>query len=187
MAEVLEGMTAAITLLTTLIFVTQWVVSKYRSMQEWVARVDHMMQEIAVIRDEFRPNGGSSLYDRLSRIEENHRFFWASYPEGVYQCEASGEWKWVNHRMTELFGVDSSEMLGRGWLMAVDSDQRGAVWASWQEALTKDIPYEDRFEITNRRTGERLHIQTLAVVCRNGHGTPVGYLGMVRKLPTQDS
>jgi PAS domain-containing protein len=58
--------------------------------------------------------------------------------------------------MAEIFGLEHAEMLGRGWLDAVDHKTRAKVWERWQDAIESRIPYADEFLVINQSTSDKV-------------------------------
>ncbi len=98
---------------------------------------------------------------------------------GVYVCETDGRMSYVNDALSEMFGLDSTEMLRHGWLSAVD-DRRQA-FEDLRFSLANAIPYEGAYVVVNQRTGERQCCATRAypvvsdgvVTCYVGYVEPV--------------
>jgi PAS domain S-box-containing protein len=121
------------------------------------------VDRIAFIYDQVRPNGGNSLYDitmetkKVALIERDARHFqWAMGEKATMECDSSGQCVWVSRRMAEIFGLEHAEMLGRGWLDAVDHKTRAKVWERWQDAIESRIPYADEFLVINQSTSDKV-------------------------------
>lgn len=108
---------------------------------------------------------------RLSLLE-------AHMGRGMYWCDAAGRCTQVNHALCELFGMDSSDMLGHGWAMAIEDRERAV--QVWHGAIEKRLPYKASYYITNQRTGERFLAQTRAVPIIDGV-PDAGYIGYVER------
>ena len=51
----------------------------------------------------------------LSASEEKFRQLSAAAPIGIFQTDSSGRCLYVNHRLTEILGLSSVQVLGNGW------------------------------------------------------------------------
>jgi len=166
---------------------------------------------LADLETKFKPNGGSSLDDLIRGIKgetesiktelaefrhklsgvlstleihnQKHYVTWATYTDGIYESEAdSGECTWVNPAMSELFGIDASNMLGRGWLRAVVPEERENVWLRWMECLRNGIPFESEYTIQNHRTREKFRVSTYVIKTIVRDDKPVTYVGIIKRL-----
>lgn len=104
-----------------------------------------------------------------------------SYPIGLYECNKDGECVWVNSSLCDLFGMESDEMLGHGWLTAVEESQRGLVLDNWMNAVKKDIPYSWGYNITNQKTNEQFRVKAIALTIRDEDRTPLLFCGSVER------
>lgn len=101
----------------------------------------------------------------------------------VYICDVhSGEWIKANRKLGELFGMDTQDMLGSGWLGALDPAEKIKVWEHQQKCIKKHLPYEQEYNITHRQTGERYRCRTVATAARLKSGESVWYVGIVERM-----
>ena len=63
----------------------------------------------------------------LSASEEKFRQLSAAAPIGIFQTDSSGRCLYVNHRLTEILGLSSVQVLGNGWAEALHPDDRKSV------------------------------------------------------------
>ena len=168
-------------------------------------------KRISELETKFKPNGGSSLDDVIRGIKketesiksdlsesrqkisgvlstlevhnQKHYVIWATYPDGIYETDmATGDCTWVNPALSELFGLDASNMLGRGWLRAIIPADRETVWIRWQESIHNNIPFEAEYEVQNVRTRERFRVQTTVIKTIVREGKPITCVGLVRRV-----
>ena len=72
---------------------------------------------------------------------------------GCFVCDSTGRLTYVSEPMVEMFGMDSTQMLGHGWLSALDD--RARALADVRFAFDNNVPYESSYVITNQRTSEK--------------------------------
>lgn len=145
---------------------------------------------VTSLQREFEINSGKSIKDRITRIDETvqlaelrSKLVAANMPIGVYECNPQGEWIWVNKSLCDLFGIDSNEMMGRGWLLGVDPEERGEVWSKWISDITSDIPYEHEYTARNTETGEKFIVRSVVVAHRaTGSHSILGYHGTITRI-----
>ncbi len=146
--------------------------------------------QLAEIRGQLKPNGGNSLYDKVSEavkvalVERDARHFrWANDETAVWECDGDGKCVWVSKKLAELFGMDNAQLLGKGWLTAVEYDERERVWKRWTRSVQQGIPYEDHYIVVNQKTGLRVSCKAMATVCIV-HDAPERYFGTVTPVRT---
>lgn len=64
---------------------------------------------------------------------------------GMYLCDETGQCRWVNEPMAEMFGMDREAMMGFGWLLPVLD--REAVHVSWKWSVENDTPYQETYRV----------------------------------------
>ena len=104
---------------------------------------------------------------------------------GIYICETNGKCVWSNDRLRELFGLDSEEMKGAGWLLAIHTDDRKRVHESWMYAITENISYSERYTICNQRSKVGYFVATNAVAVIDDNGVIKCYVGYLIELDGQ--
>lgn len=95
---------------------------------------------------------------------------------GVYVCDATGRITYASEQLVEMFGLDSTQMLGLGWLQAVDDKSRAL--ADVKFAYDNGVPYESAYVITNVRTGEK-HCCSARAYPVNADGLVTEHVGFV--------
>ncbi len=146
---------------------------------------------IALVNKELRPNGGQSLTDKVNAIrtqvlilESRGRAVWAADDTPTYECDGHGQCIWSSAKLCELFGLTFEEMLGNGWLAAVHgAEERKRVHDNWREAVEAGTPYEDVYQIFNRKTHESFLVRTYTTASKDVTGAIVRYFGVVVKSP----
>jgi len=163
-----------------------WTVSKarrgYQGVREWYLGLTELMNQ-------FKPNGGKSVMDKLNRIDlsvqidsarimamMNH----AAHP--VFECNAEGKCILVNKAICDLFGLSPEEMLGTGWLNGVSPEDRESTIDSWMSAIAKSIPYEHRYNVRNARTGVLTPVRAFSAAMKNVYGQIIGFHGTVQPI-----
>lgn len=81
---------------------------------------------------------------------------------GIYVCAPSGQCTDCNDVCCELFGRDSREMLGFGWLEAVVPEDRQQVYEFWTYCVEHGLPYSAAYTVQHAETNERFRCRTQA-------------------------
>lgn len=102
---------------------------------------------------------------------------------GLYICDATGKCIWSNQYLADLFGMDSTEVLGYGWLLGIADDERERSHQRWMFSVKNDTPYRDEYHALNRRTGQKTLVMTEAEPIRTEDGkTPTNYIGILKEI-----
>lgn len=139
---------------------------------------------------EFSVNSGKSIKDQMNRIDNITRLAelrskliaGSLLSTGAYECDEVGNCTWTNLALQNLFGLSSEEMLGNGWLVAIDDSDRADVWLSWQNSIKLGIPYEIVYTVNNRKTNQTFKCRASAITHKAIDGKILGYYGTVVRL-----
>lgn len=160
------------------------------------------MEKIAEVTDivlaEFRPNGGNSMKDSITRIEANvdntrtdisqvrndavkmEARMWAivaSLPDPVFETNATGEYVRVNMAYQYLTGRPAQELMGNGWEIVIHPDDRSRVWQEWHDAVTRVRTFESAYRVVDF-DGSTYTVRCIAHPYKNPQDeTVLGYLG----------
>lgn len=157
------------------------LVRAYRRLKLAIERID-------IVYAELTPDGGGSVKDKVNQLTRDVAilrgglsFSLALNPHCVFEAEPDGHCSFANVALCDLFGLPQSDILGRGWLSALDgSEARERAWDTWSTCVEKRIPYLDRYQIRNARTGERIWVRAHAIPA--GHpDKPLHYYGTVER------
>lgn len=155
-----------------------------------INRLDKQDDKLEKIEGELSPNGGGSLRDLVADTNKlavvaalQTRQLIVDNPVATFQCEpVRGDCVLANPALCELFGLDSAQMMGSGWLAALDFDEREECWREYQAAIASDIPYSWEYHVNNRRTRERYLCRVEMTVLKCHEKKAVLYQGTVRKV-----
>lgn len=144
----------------------------YRHLTDGLAMLDR-------IEKEFRPNGGGSMRDALTRLERDVERIYAIKrvmidlsDASAFETDAAGHCVWASVNYMELVERPWSDIKGDGWTIVIHQDDREKVFAEWAKAVSRG----GRFEMAYRyvtRTGRAIPVQVIAVPI------PGGYYGSV--------
>lgn len=155
-----------------------------------IKRLDVQDAKLTAIEKEVKPNGGGSLRDvvtatnrlaLLASLQTKQIIYDTPTPTFQWETE-DGDCVLANPALCELFGRDSSEMLGSGWLAGIDYRERERGWREFQQAIQSDTPYSWEYHVTHKRTHEKYLCRVEMVVLRDSDGTPIIYQGTVKRL-----
>ena len=147
-------------------------------------------KKIKAIYFQLVPNGGSSLADKIERIEFSllitnmrHQIVCSNLNIAYYECEADGSCSFANQQLCDLFGLSEQQILGNGWYKAIADDERSRVKDNWDNARLQRLPYDQNYDVINQRTKERYLCRATGYTCYNNNKhEPIYYFGTVVKL-----
>jgi PAS domain S-box-containing protein len=96
-----------------------------------------------------------------------------------YECDAAGQCTFASQALCELFGVDSSAMLGSEWTKRLDESDSAKVWEIWLETVKSDGSFRADYTVVNARNGQRIAVESEA--WRIPESEPVEFIGVVRR------
>ena len=156
------------------------------------ANTEIILPMVNSLYKEFSKNGGKSIKDQLNRIDDavalaelrSQMIASSLVSVGAYECDKHGECTWANKALCEMFGLPLADVLGRGWLSAINDEERHHVWKKWTESIQLNIPFETEYTIVNQSTQESYPARTTAVTHRSKEdGRVLGFYGTVMKQP----
>ena len=148
----------------------------------WFQGVNHAVKELI-------PNGGNSIKDAITRIDRQvdnnaarSKAIMSLMPQGIYECDTDGRCTAANLAICEMFGLDYTQMLGNGWLAAIEPGDRDRVLTVWLNAVNKGIPYESSYTIVNQRDHTSKRYKTSAKPMIGSKGIILGYYGVIEPV-----
>ena len=146
----------------------RYILRPYRRLVQVLQRIDKVYEELT-------PNGGGSVKDQINKLAQDVKILRAGLsfsltlnPHCVFEAEPNGNFSFANVALCDLLGMSQEELMGRGWLSALDgAEAREAAWHTWSSCVAGRIPYLDRYQVRNPRTGEKFPVRA--------HATPAGH------------
>lgn len=100
---------------------------------------------------------------------------------GVYICDKDGACTWTNEHLNNIFGLDSKDMLGFGWLAAIDQGDRKRVNEEWIYAINNNIPYSSSYFVRNNRDNLLISVKTKALAVVDSDDEVHCYIGYLEE------
>lgn len=159
------------------------MINAVKRYQKLLSRVDHIF-------DELSPNGGSSIYDVISRIEksvslssERQRAILADNEYAVFETDADGNFIWVNRTYVRWVQRSMGELVGHGWVNGIHHQDRDKMVSDWYDAVQENREYTGKFRLTTP-SGVVHEVACNSYKMTDSRGKILGYLGLVK--PRQD-
>lgn len=141
------------------------------------AQINELLELPAKLKTEI-----STIITRLNGLEQMGAITRSALDVASWECDPSGYCVEASPALCEIFGLTREEMLGRGWLEAIErSNEREAAWNEWARSVSSHIPYRHDYNITNQRTGKTAHYTTTSRTILDADGEVVRYVGFVRR------
>jgi PAS domain S-box-containing protein len=165
--KILEFIIAAVPVLGLLYGGWKMIIKPIKDIVSKIEKLEknHEIEVLPVIRSlskEFSVNSGKSIMDRILRIDDNTRLaelrskLIASnlMTASMLEFDRMGNLVWCNKAFNELTGLETDKLLGRGWFMCVEEDDRQHVIDLWNASIVQDVPFESQFNLKNQHTGK---------------------------------
>ena len=147
-----------------------------------------LKESINLILSEFRPNGGGSLKDQVTRLEKathitkvKMEIVLEEKGLAMFETDTEGLCKWVSKHYEQLVGRPSSELMDWGWTLTISDEHLEDVRNAWILAISQKRVFEKKYAIVHP-SGKKQYIYCRAVPSML-HDTVVGWLGVLTPLP----
>ena len=153
--------------------------------EEWLYR------QIQLLSDAFTPNGGTSLYDRIVRMDTSTIMTEARIKalidldpyDPIFETDPHGGYTTVNRVWGQYTGLTQTQALGNGWIVAVHEEDRDRVWKEWTDAIAQQRDFDMTVRLVNQITGQSTSIHYRAVCSRKSGGGLIGWIGVGQLVP----
>jgi diguanylate cyclase (GGDEF)-like protein/PAS domain S-box-containing protein len=104
-------------------------------------------------------------------------------PLGLFRTNETGQWTYVNRTYEEISGLDRTQSLGDGWVMAIHPDERLSTFQAWTRSLLNREPYEGTYRLQHN-DGKIVWVSTrTAPIIVDGELH--GYVGSIDDITTR--
>ncbi len=95
----------------------------------------------------------------LSASEERYRILTEVSPQIIWMADVRGEMTFCNQQWIEYTGLDLEQTIAAGASSVVHPEDRASVAAAWQQAISRDQPFEVEVRLHRARDGtHRWHL-----------------------------
>jgi PAS domain S-box-containing protein len=115
--------------------------------------------------------------EELRRSEARFRELTTLAPIGIQLMDPVGKCRFVNERWCEWTGFEPEEALGHGWVAALDSEDRYAVFASWGQLVEGSGRRGLEYRLRDR-AGKATWVHGLATPIADETGDTAGFIGV---------
>lgn len=170
------------------------LIDRRHEREHHISQIPLILTSLAEIKRELQPNGGHSLSDKIQRLSDRsamteqrmRAMLQSDAAERAFEANAAGEWVWVNRPLIALTGRTSEELLGNGWINAVDPADRTVVVEEWRHACKDRRECQVRFRIGTSRIARAIWVTLHAFPARSeANDRIISYFGFV-SMDTMD-
>jgi PAS domain S-box-containing protein len=119
---------------------------------------------------------GMAAEETLRLNEERCRALITAMAEIVWTTDSSGQVIEDQPAWRAFTGQSREEILGAGWLTALDPDSRQEAVSAWAQAVARGLPYETEWRL-RRRDGEHRSFAIRAAPIRTANGAVREWIG----------
>ncbi|MCU1381987.1 MAG: diguanylate cyclase/phosphodiesterase with and sensor(s) [Acidobacteria bacterium] len=165
----------------------------YKNSRTFVAEFRALVEDVAGIKGELRPNGGGSFRDvvnqtaaEVKQLSRNvavtgamQRTMASTSRHPMFQATAAGAYEWVSETWSRATGISAAEAVGRGWINGICVDDRDWVMRDWLHAIRDGRPFRADFcyEHVATRTQTRVRVEAHPISGTDVTRPIVGYIG----------
>lgn len=164
--------------------VSSWISDKIKKEYGKIIKAHEMIEFIC---SELKPNHGSSLTDKINRIENDvkentyftkqicnrQRWILNSKQELIFEFDKNGNCTWVSEEYCRLMKLDLKDFINNGWKNVIHEDDRERVTHEWQSAVTEKRNSRISYRIVSKN-GEIYESESSATITEE-----FGYIGKI--------
>jgi PAS domain S-box-containing protein len=147
-----------------------------------------LSNKINVIFNEVTPNHGSSLKDKVDKIEkciisnqkviemigDRQKWILDKQQIPIFESDSEGMCVWANDAYLELLKRDSTEVMGNGWRNFIHQDDREKVVNEWENAVKENRSSQSMYRMVDK-DGKVYNVECYATKHPNN-----GYSGNIK-------
>lgn len=167
----------------------------YKIVNSQILERKKITNDINIILKELTPNHGTSLKDKIDKIEiglhENTKITetnteilriitdrqkWLLDKQNIpiFEADSYGNWTWVNDAFTDLVNAGRDDLLEQKWCSFIDENDRERVINEWQNAVKNNRNSQTTFIIVSS-SGKKYDIELYATKHKGN-----GYTGSLK-------
>lgn len=145
-----------------------------------------VLANLTTIATQLRPNGGSSMMDKVSRIETAILRGDAMRQQQMnatglafWEADAAGLTTYASDAAASLMGVTPEQAQGNGWVTNVLDEERSRVFSEWLAAVQQQRAYVSvHTYVYSSGKSREVHVHASPIV--DNAGRTVGFVGVLR-------
>jgi len=159
------------------VWVIRMLLAGRKQVKSLFDRVDNLAGTVEKIADQFKTNGGHSLYDRIEAIRAYQwNFAETLVDRPVWETDENGSCVKANSAYLKLTERTMAELTGSGWENVLHPDDRVKVFEEWSDAIHRKRAYEGTFRLRSK-SGKIYMVRAFASPIETSGGRLVAYVG----------
>lgn len=153
-----------------------------------ITKIGVLLNKVEEISKTILPNGGSSIIDRLSRIEKaqiviENKYKLLSLALGIamFEADKDGKFIWVSEEWTKHTGIHRDELDDNHWLNGIHEDDRSRVFKEWIDSMAQSREFLCKFRLKNIINDKIISVKCTTITLRDFSGRMIGIIGIVVK------
>lgn len=148
-----------------------WSVTKkpWVAVRAWLKKTDDAIAKVSVMSAALGPNGGSSLYDKITATEARSqisgvRIDWLfdQFDRPIFEFAPDGTNVRINAAFANQFGYAPADMLGQKWVGMIHPEDRERVMTEWEHALADQRMFESQYRAVTRNRALTMVVRVIA-------------------------
>jgi len=142
---------------------------------------------------EFRPNGGSSMKDAITRIEtrqliaeQRGKALYNDAIFGIWESDETGKCTYANRTYQRIVGRGFEDLEGWGWTNIISSHDKERVTQDWAQALNQQREFQSEFHVQHP-DGKEIPVVSVGHPLKDRAGKLKGYIGQLVTSESEDN
>lgn len=164
----------------------KWVISPalkfYRDVKQTLIDIEYISKQI-------KPNGGSSILDKLQRIERRqiisdyrYSIILNNIDMAMYETDHTGSCMWVSEEWIKYTGLQLEHAKGNGWINAVYHEDRDKVFEEWKDSLDQKREFRLQYRIMHTESQQVMTVFGYSCFIYDHSGNPIATVGFIKKV-----
>lgn len=145
-------------------------------------------ESLIKINSQLKTNGGSTLLDKINRIEtrmivreHTDNALLQDDEKGIFRCDITGSNLWVNRTYARWLGCGTNELLSFGWRRFIDTDELEKYSKVWQAAFKDGCEFDYVVTYTDTQ-GDKIRLLIRATPITDDKNEVIGYIGQAEAV-----
>ena len=183
--------------------IKEWVMGAWRkgmvlvNLDERTKKIEEELSSVkrsnAEILAQLKPNGGSSLFDGVKRIEQglgklsekidhNDRVQWEINSSNSFRTDKNGKVTHVSQKLLSLLGAGENEFLNYDFINLITPRESLKFKTEYNEYVSKGLNYETTITFIRRSDNAHLHCNLNLLTIRDKNRDIIGFVANLTTL-----
>lgn len=158
-----------------------------------VQMLSHLATDVKLVKGKIFPNGGSSIFDGIKRLEENveqikekldsledtQKIVLNMQKVNFWISDKEGSFTYVSPSLCKFLGRVESELLGNNWISCLSKTDTETIVNAWYSSIDDIRTFDEMFSFNNPLTNKDIKVHALAFHKINKKGEYIGTYGTI--------